>query len=105
MKHTRITEQKLILVTLALACMALVAVWPQWRDELRAQDYEGQGYHWQDHEGRDYSWDCGEQYECDQTGNLWKVTWCCAVYHDTGQKQCEFNPEPLPPLGPGPCVP
>jgi hypothetical protein len=39
MKHTRIIGQKMITVTLALACVALVAGWSQWRDELRAQEY------------------------------------------------------------------
>lgn len=40
MKSTRISAQKMITVTLALACVALTVVWPQWRDELRAQqDY------------------------------------------------------------------
>jgi hypothetical protein len=33
MKYIRIIGQKMITVTLALACVALVAAWPQWRDE------------------------------------------------------------------------
>jgi hypothetical protein len=39
MKQIRHNEKTLLLMTLAIGCMALVLLWPQWRDELRAAQY------------------------------------------------------------------
>jgi hypothetical protein len=40
MKRIDHNEKTLLIMTLAIGCMALVLLWPQWRDELRAQQYE-----------------------------------------------------------------
>jgi hypothetical protein len=37
MKSVKHTGKTLLMTTLAIGCMALVLLWPQWRDEVRAQ--------------------------------------------------------------------
>jgi len=37
MKNVRHNGKTLLMTLLVLGCMALVIMWPQWRDELRAQ--------------------------------------------------------------------
>jgi hypothetical protein len=37
MKHVRHNGKTLLMTLLALGCMASVIMWPQWRDEVRAQ--------------------------------------------------------------------
>jgi hypothetical protein len=39
MKRIRYNAKKLLVITLTMGCMALVLVWPQWRNELKAQGY------------------------------------------------------------------
>jgi hypothetical protein len=39
MTHVRHHGKTMFMTTLAVSCMALVLLWPQWRDELRAQVY------------------------------------------------------------------
>ena len=39
MKCVRHNGKTLLMITLALGCMALVLLWPKWRDELHAQAY------------------------------------------------------------------
>jgi hypothetical protein len=39
MKSNRPKGKQLIMSVMVLACVALVMLWPRWRDELRGQDY------------------------------------------------------------------
>jgi hypothetical protein len=41
MRSDRHKGKTLFMTTLAIGCMALVLLWPQWRDELRAQTTDG----------------------------------------------------------------
>jgi len=88
MKRGRGKGKTMLMTILAIGCMALVLMWPQWRDELRAQVYPGARS------------ECVVRYEC-ISHNLWKVTWCCEV-EVVGDSQvvnpdrCDFFPEPLP---------
>jgi hypothetical protein len=40
MTRVRHKGKTMLLITLALGCLALVFLWPQWRNELRAQESE-----------------------------------------------------------------
>jgi hypothetical protein len=37
MKRVRHTARTILMTTLVIGCMALALMWPQWRDEVRAQ--------------------------------------------------------------------
>jgi hypothetical protein len=44
MKRVRHNGKKMLVTLLAIGCMALVFLWPQWRDEARAQAQTAPGF-------------------------------------------------------------